>query len=522
MCCRKVASKKVGRREEEHFRNHCLATPAGPHPLSPMGEPLLQLHEWFAAVAPSRLAGDRELAIVFYGRAETESGVDDRPAALQLVKRLGTDAFRSEHAGRPRSVKLVGDLARERAVAAGTPLSRPLFDIAVGARLTLEDTAGVDDVVIATFRSGISPHYEFLLRAAREQKPHKVNLRAAFPPPIMPAAIPPVTNAEPIASCSRPTPPAPSSPRLDAEDESLPGAPGSMRELADGLRRARQLRRITSSPAKDASSPQGSSPRTISPQARRQSERGAGSTRRAEVLGSTARRTPRSTGSASGASPRADEVLPPLDVVTDAESSAAASAVPPLPPASVKPEERVPETASDEAKVKEATQEVDSARSAPSTAVPTAPATETLIKIDCRPKTLKQLLAGTVVRFFASSLQTKAAPTASEGLAKTAVSDGSMPAPLSLPSPDRQPGPGSVSRFQANMAAVMTAARQPSDSGSRETPTGEGRPDASSALDDERASGQRSDAVQQRPSPIGEPQYIVSAPGLERPAGTGG
>lgn len=339
----------------------------------------------------------------------------------------------------------------------------------------------------------------------------------------MPAAIPPVTNAEPIASCSRPTPPAPSSPRLDAEDESLPGAPGSMRELADGLRRARQLRRITSSPAKDASSPQGSSPRTISPQARRQSERGAGSTRRAEVLGSTARRTPRSTGSASGASPRADEVLPPLDVVTDAESSAAASAVPPLPPASVKPEERVPETASDEAKVKEATQEVDSARSAPSTAVPTAPATETLIKIDCRPKTLKQLLAGTVVRFFASSLQTKAAPTASEGLAKTAVSDGSMTAPLSLPSHDRQPGPGSVSRFQANMAAAMTAARQPSDSGSRENPTGEGRPDASSASDgDRRASGQESDADQQRSSLIGEARDIVSASGIERPAEIGG
>lgn len=97
-----------------------------------MGEPLLQLHEWFAAVAPSRLAGDRELAIVFYGRAETESGVDDRPVALQLVKRLGTDAFRSEHAGRPRSVKLVGDLARERAVAAGTPLSRPLLTLLLG------------------------------------------------------------------------------------------------------------------------------------------------------------------------------------------------------------------------------------------------------------------------------------------------------------------------------------------------------------------------------------------------------
>jgi hypothetical protein len=85
-----------------------------------MGEPPLLLHDWFAAVAPSTLAGDRELAIVLYGRVEANPGVvDDRPSALQLVKRLGTDAFRTGTADEARTVKLVGVLARERAVAAG-------------------------------------------------------------------------------------------------------------------------------------------------------------------------------------------------------------------------------------------------------------------------------------------------------------------------------------------------------------------------------------------------------------------
>lgn len=86
------------------------------------------LHDWFAAVAPSTLAGDRDLAIILYGRVEAGPGlVDDRPSALQLVKRLASDVFRTGTVDEARTVKLVGVLARERAVAAGkVPLSSRL------------------------------------------------------------------------------------------------------------------------------------------------------------------------------------------------------------------------------------------------------------------------------------------------------------------------------------------------------------------------------------------------------------
>ncbi|GAA5981824.1 hypothetical protein JCM10908_004623 [Rhodotorula pacifica] len=455
-----------------------------------MGEPPLLLHEWFAAVAPSTLAGDRELAIILYGRVEANAGeIDDRPSALQLVKRLGTDTFRTVVADEARTVKLVGLLARDRAVA-----------------------AGVDEVVINTFKTGISPHYEFLLRAAREQKPHKVNLRAAFPP--RPRSVAPETIAAEAPPPVRESAAVPSTLLDLGSDYQRPaGAPGSMHELAEGLRRARQLRRPISAqrladkvsepkvlPDRDASR---TPSRGRSSEAQQQSPSSAVAAADVpkEASGRAEVKVMKEVGDATDG-PEASKESEPMEAaqqpvtansaaavdspMMDAHSESAQS----LPidvqerngdvpiaeeevvagdsPSRVEEDEAAKFAPHPAAKEDEAV----TASSTQSTVAATASASPDLVKIDCRPKSVKQVLAVTVLRFFldsrtatASNADTRMSASAPASIASGSSSQRAQSLGIEgtngrthEPRPRRLSGP--ISRFQANMASIASLSQQ--------------------------------------------------------------
>ncbi|GAA5870230.1 hypothetical protein JCM3774_004615 [Rhodotorula dairenensis] len=413
-----------------------------------MGEPPLLLHDWFAAVAPSTLAGDRELAIVLYGRVEAGPGVvDDRPSALQLVKRLGNDAFRTGAADEARTVKLVGLLARERAVA-----------------------AGVDEVVMNTFKTGISPHYEFLLRAAREQKPHKVNLRAAFPPRPRPAAAE-TTPAKAPGPSRDPRPVAPTRLDLGSGYQRPAGAPGSMHELAQGLRRARQLRRPISA--------QRAAEHTLEP--RVLPDRDAGWTSSAELpIGrredapdiAAAQADPAPSQPVNGPPPFPEDTSMLENVLEEPEQPTNRGQV--AEPGAAHPievgDDHIPRPSGPQH------DDTVNEREVPRTATDEPPAPTSLIQIDCRPKSVKQALALTVWRFFLDPRSdAKPNPSSSAPPSVTRQAPSRCAGPVKVDRAAAHPGATRprrrsepVSRFQANMASMLSLSKKLSNQATEE------------------------------------------------------
>ncbi|GAA5997791.1 uncharacterized protein JCM10292_006817 [Rhodotorula paludigena] len=168
----------------------------------------MRLRSWFASVAPA--AHSSSLAVWIFGLPEDEEGVD--PVALQLGQRVSKDCFRTaQGSSEPRTVTLVGDMAIDRAVAAGVP-----------------------ETYRNSFRTGLTEHLDFLLVAAPSLPPHKVDLAAAYPP---------VPVLDPLRAAASANDRLPASLFDLGTDHRLPDeAPQSRRELARKLRLAKATR----------------------------------------------------------------------------------------------------------------------------------------------------------------------------------------------------------------------------------------------------------------------------------------
>lgn len=343
--------------------------------------------------------------------------------------------------------------------------------------LTAYCIAGVDEVVINTFKTGISPHYEFLLRAAREQKPHKVNLRAAFPPPAR-STVPeptPVQAPDPSRNLRTLTP---TLLDLGSDYERPAGAPGSMHELAEGLRRARQLRRPLSAQRVANKAPE---PRTLP-------DRDAGWSPARKRSVEATKETPRN------ATYRSTLQLVEGEHTVPVETSAVERAAPPDNTSRAEEAESLITEVNKEVDIKEvslppATTEEQESRceigheapvdGEPATAPDAGPATRpALVQIDCRPKSVKQALAVTVLRFFLASrseptagLSTSAPKSVAQRVPSQRTGPVEPEAVVAPTRPRRLSEP--ISRFQANMASLLSLSEQLS----KQT-TEQGAPDA--------------------------------------------
>lgn len=323
--------------------------------------------------------------------------------------------------------------------------------------LTADCVTGVDEVVINTFKTGISPHYEFLLRAAREQKPHKVNLRAAFPPPAR-SAVPEPTPVQAPTPSRRPRSLTPSLLDLGSGYQRPAGAPGSMHELAEGLRRARQLRRPLSAQRVADKAPE---PRTLP-------DRDAGWSPARKQPVEVPKEAPRNAADRS--TPQLVEREHAVPMETDAVESAAQ---PDIASRAAETESPITEVDHREVDTKEVPQPPSTTKEQESrsqigeeTLADVRPATApALVQIDCRPKSVKQALAVTVLRFFLGSKSKSTAGTST-----------SAPASVAQRAPSQRPGPVEpeaivaptrprrlsepISRFQANMVSLLSLSEQ--------------------------------------------------------------
>lgn len=216
-----------------------------------------------------------------------------------------------------------------------------------------------------------------------------------------------------------------------------------MHELAEGLRRARQLRR-----------PLGGQPRSANftdERPLRQPDRDAGWARR------------RVAPAAQALEPAsASQEQPSLPQSTASHTSqetvgipAQSETLPELPPASAKAGLDSGDMPTQDAEMRDATtqQSTEPIPAHPAGASTGGPQVAQLIRIDCKPKTLRQALAGTVVRFFAASYTPRQEsapalhwdPPSSKGSPRTETAVQSSP----------RRGVLHISRFQANVTAAL-------------------------------------------------------------------